>query len=581
MIVGGERPTPESYARLHALDVGDAARPRFINAYGPTEVTITSVACDTEAMLVPADGKTEIPIGEPFGETRAYVVRTSSIATSLAGLECPGELWLAGPQVADGYLGRPEASATAFVQDPFATLGDVHRMAYRTGDLVRRRVNGSLVFMGRIDRQLKLRGHRIEPSEIESALLRQAGVRDAAVVLAGEAPRSNLVAFVVADEIDRASLRDALAHQLPSYMVPSLFESIHALPQTPTGKVDREWLVQLGSKALHVEVQPTSREVPASDLEAWMAPVFAEALGLRDIDFNKSLFELGGHSLLAVRILARLKNERPDLALDLAVLLAHPSVRGLARALESTAQVGAHSLVRLNAKRAEIEDRTPLFCLGGVQLYSHLAYAMESDRPVYGAFLPIEARALEDRQTEFDIVSMSNEYRALIQRQQPHGPYLLGGLSVSGLFAYEVASQLRAAGEKVELLLLFDTFLPRLQRGRMDWLRDGIARTKEQAAKAHAKLARAHHEISPEKIRDAVLKRAGNEYDRVIRPYSGEMVLFRAEKDRDPRLDLHWSEYALRGLTVHTVEGDHVGIMLSPGTTQIAGMLRQRLGSFR
>lgn len=580
VVVGGERPTPESYARFYALDVGDAPRPRFINAYGPTEVTITSVACDTEAMSVPPDGKTEIPIGEPFGETRAYVVRTSSIETSLAGLECPGELWLAGPQVADGYLGRPEASAQAFVEDPFATPADTHRMAYRTGDLVRRRANGSLVFMGRIDRQLKLRGHRIEPSEIESALLQQPGVRDAAVVLAGEPPRAHLVAFVVADSVDRAALRDALAHQLPSYMVPSLFERIETLPLTPTGKVDRATLAHLGVQAMHVEVEPTIRQVPANDLEAWMAPVFAEALGLREMDLNKSLFELGGHSLLAVRILARLKRERPDLALDLAVLLAHPSVHSLASALEASAQVGAHALVRLNAKRPEAEGRTPLFCLGGVQLYSHLAYAMENDRPVYGAFLPIEARALEDRNTEFDIVSMSREYRALIQRQQPHGPYLIGGLSVSGLFAYEVASQLRAAGEEVELLLLFDTFLPRIQRGRMDWLRDGVARTKEQAAKVLASLTRSDHEVSPEKIRDVVLKRAGNEYDRFIRPYPGEIMLFRAEKDRDPRLDLHWSEYALRSLAVHVVEGDHVGIMLSPGTKQIAGIVRQRLGSF-
>jgi len=372
-----------------------------------------------------------------------------------------------------------------------------------------------------------------------------------------------------------------LARQLPSYMVPSLFERIDALPQTPTGKIDRKSLVRLGVEALRAKVEPASRQVPANDLEAWMAPVFAEALGLGEMDLTKSLFELGGHSLLAVRILARLKCERPDLALDLAILLAHPSVRSLARALEGTAQVGAHALVRLNAKRAEIESRTPLFCLGGVQLYSHLAYAMERDRPVYGAFLPIEARALEDRNTEFDIVSMSREYRALIQRQQPRGPYLIGGLSVSGLFAYEVASQLRAAGEEVELLLLFDTFLPRLQRGRLDWLREGIARSREQMATARARLKRAQYEVAPEKLRDVVLKRAGNEYDRFIRPYPGEMVLFRADKDRDPRLDLHWSEYALRTLTVHLVEGDHIGIMLSPGTTQIAGVIRQRLGSFR
>jgi acyl-CoA synthetase (AMP-forming)/AMP-acid ligase II len=142
---------------------------------------------------------------------------------ALASIEEPGELWLAGPQLAHGYLARPEATAQAFVADPFAAAADLDRTAYRTGDLVKRTRSGEIVFLGRMDRQLKLRGHRIEPSEIESALLAHPGVRDAAVVLAGEAERRALVGFVTSNvALELEAIRAGLAKRLPAVMIPSL-----------------------------------------------------------------------------------------------------------------------------------------------------------------------------------------------------------------------------------------------------------------------------------------------------------------------------------------------------------------------
>jgi hypothetical protein len=313
----------------------------------------------------------------------------------LASIEEPGELWLAGPQVASGYLARPEATAAAFVNDPFASPTDTARVAYRTGDLVKRTRDGQLVFLGRIDRQLKLRGHRIEPSEIESVLLSHSGVREAVVVLAGEAERRALVGFVTTTAtLELDAIRQALAKKLPTIMVPSRLVALDELPLAPTGKIDRAALGARAAIALEESPALGEREEPRNDLEAWLRPVFAHVLGRDDVELERSFFEMRGHSLLAIRLLGRMTSERPDLPLDLATLFASPSVRALADAIARAQPGEGPTLVRLNPVRSDIEGEIPLFCICGVQLYGPLARAMEADRPVFGAFLPIEASAV-------------------------------------------------------------------------------------------------------------------------------------------------------------------------------------------
>lgn len=616
VIVGGERPSPESWARLGAAierAEGQGRPPiRLVNGYGPTEVTITSVVCDVRAAGIPPDGRTELPIGRPFGACRAYVVRaldapsrirksTSGVTLtpSLASIEEPGELWLAGPQVASGYLARPEATQAAFVDDPFARETDAHRLAYRTGDLVKLTRHGELVFLGRIDRQIKLRGHRIEPAEIESAILTERSVRDAVVVLAGEAESRALVAFVTAAgaAIDATLLKTSAAKRLPSVMVPSRFVVLSELPLAATGKVDRDALVTLADRALRERVAGSAEEEPRNDLEAWLRPVFASVLGRDDVELERSFFEMGGHSLLAIRLLARLTTERPDLSLSLATLFAHPSVRGLADAL-SGANVEAPTLVRLNPRRADIENERPLFCVCGVQLYGPLARAMEVDRPVYGAFLPIESDAAQGA-APLDVVKMAREYVALIQRAQPRGPYLLAGVSFGGILAYEMAQALTRRGEEVQLVVLFDTILPRglEERAWSERARAGLGRLREGsdtllsamrrgAAKVEAQVRRLRgDEDSAEAaadlgaLRDDALKTAAETYDQIIAPYPGRIVIFRARdglgaSGERVRWDMGWTGLVRADTPVHGVAGDHLGILREPGVTDIARTLR-------
>jgi amino acid adenylation domain-containing protein len=620
VVVGGERPSPETYARFAALfgrasTTGEQPMVRFVNAYGPTEVTITSVLCDVGAAGVPPDGRTELPIGRPFGACRAHVVRvppgpsrardeTAPFVPRLAALKEPGELWLAGPQVAQGYLGRPDATARAFVPDPFAEEGDRDRVAYRTGDLVKRDARGQLVFLGRIDRQIKLRGHRIEPEEIEAVLLRLGHVRDAAVVLAEHGDDRALVAFVTAldparrDALEPTAIRDALAAQLPAVMVPARVEVLPALPIAPTGKVDRDALVRRGEQILREAPRTCVASETQNDVEAWLRAAFAEVLGREDVDLEASFFEQGGHSLSAIRLVSRLGRERPDIPLTLAGFFMAPSVRALARAVGARATESAPTLVRLSARRPEIAGATPLFCVCGVHLYGSLARAMECDRPVFGAFLPVEADAITGDGRTLDVAAMARGYLELIRREQPAGPYLLAGVSFGGLLAYEMAQQLRAGGEEVRLLVLLDAILPRgLTRAPLATrLRLQVERLREDSDavlgalrrrldRARERVLGARGGLGPrdaERVRDELFRAAGEAYDRTIRPYRGRVVLFRARgglgyEGEVVRWDMGWSGLVPADTPIHAVEGDHLGILREPGVSEIARVLRGHL----
>ncbi|HJP80543.1 MAG TPA: amino acid adenylation domain-containing protein [Pseudonocardiaceae bacterium] len=305
LVVGGEAVPAELAA---AWSVGR----RMFNAYGPTETTV----CTTISGPLTAAGAP--PIGGPNWNVRAYVLdeRLGAVPPGVAG-----ELYLAGPGLARGYLNQPQLTAARFVACPFET-GE--RM-YRTGDLVRWRNDGELEYLGRADQQVKIRGFRIEPGEIEAVLAGQSGVDQSVVVVREDRPGDQrLVGYVLPEAgavLDPAELRAAAGRVLPGHMVPSAVVVLDALPLTANGKLDRRALPAPAFLA------GAGRE-PSSPIERKLCELFAEVLGVEQVGMDDNFFDLGGHSLLSAVLAARLE-EQFGITISLRDFVADPSVSGI------------------------------------------------------------------------------------------------------------------------------------------------------------------------------------------------------------------------------------------------------------
>ena len=307
VVFGGEELNPAAL-RPWFDHYGDA-RPRLVNMYGITETTVHVTA----RTITRADDPSSSPIGRPLADLDVHVLDDRLRPAA------EGEMYVGGPGVALGYLGRPDLTAARFVPNPFGT-----GLLYRTGDYATRRPNGELLYRGRRDAQVQFRGHRVEPGEIEAALLDQPGVAEAAVVVRERAGEQQLVAYVVGASVDR----DRLAERLPGYLVPASFVRLDALPMTVNGKLDRAALPAPAPTPVRVSLTPDEQR---------LADVWARVLGVSGIGPDDSFFGLGGDSMIAVRAVAAAR----DAGLELSVgqLYRSPVLADLARSAEPAAPV--------------------------------------------------------------------------------------------------------------------------------------------------------------------------------------------------------------------------------------------------
>ncbi|HEY7877971.1 MAG TPA: amino acid adenylation domain-containing protein, partial [Gemmatimonadaceae bacterium] len=373
LMVGGEALDPASVRR-----VLEAAPPgALLNGYGPTETT--TFAATFRIDTVPPNA-VRIPIGRPIGNTRTYVLDRHR---ELAPAGVIGELYIGGDGVAQGYLGRPDLSAERFVPDPFAGIAGA-RM-YRTGDDARYLPTGDIDCLGRRDRQVKVRGFRIELEEIEGALRCQPGVHEALVIVREDVPGDKrLVAYVVADGAADLGkeLRAALARSLPAYMIPSVIVRLDALPLTPNGKVDRAALPAAGAE--HAATATGDR--PHDMLEMQLTLIWERVFRVRPIGIDDDFFDLGGHSLLAATVLAEIAKTygRP---LPLVTLFRAPTIASLARLLRE----GGPPMTALVALQPN-GSNPPLVLLhnagGHLLRYRPLLSCLDPSIPVYGIQAP-------------------------------------------------------------------------------------------------------------------------------------------------------------------------------------------------
>ncbi|MGW0395964.1 amino acid adenylation domain-containing protein, partial [Streptomyces sp. NPDC003042] len=342
VLVGGEA-LPSELAKA----LGARAR-SVTNLYGPTEATIWATAAELSATgptgPTGAAGSAGPAIGRPLANTSAYVL-DSALRLVPAGV--PGELYLAGAQLAQGYHLRPGLTSERFTADPYGPPGS--RM-YRTGDLVRRDRDGALRYLSRVDQQVKLRGFRVELGEIESELVRHPSVAEAAVVVREDRPGDQrLVGYVVAggSAPDAASLRDHLRQRLPEFMVPTALVVLDALPLTPNRKLDRAAL-----PAPDYAAEPAGR-APRDPREEIVCSLFCEVLGTTRVGIDDSFFDLGGHSLLASRLVSRI---RTALGVELSVrqFFETPTVAGLSGALDAAAGARTPLVARSRPERVPL-----------------------------------------------------------------------------------------------------------------------------------------------------------------------------------------------------------------------------------
>jgi amino acid adenylation domain-containing protein len=549
----------------------------FFNGYGTTEATIASVYWQCEE----TPGQTVVPIGRPIANTQVYILDPRGQLVPPGVL---GEIHIGGAGVARGYLDRPELTAERFVEDHIGAVAGAK--LYRTGDMGRLRADGVFEFAGRVDDQVKIRGIRVELGDIEAALLDHPAVRSAAVVCSDTPSGKRLTAYVVprgSTAVPAADLRAFVRDRIPPALIPNRFESIASLPLTPSGKLDRRSL-----PALLAEDEPTNYLAPRTELESRLVGLWEGVLQARPIGIRDDFFELGGHSLSAVQVAAAIE-KLLDRSLSPGLLFEAPTIDMLSSRL-ATARSNGAALVPL----AEGNSGAPLFLIhhisGDITAYRDLAHHLGAGHTIYGVRVP----ELDTNEMPLDrIEAMAARYIGEIRAIQPKGPYLLGGHSAGAHIAFEMAQQLRTAGEHVGLLAILeaDARRPGGRRGLIDEARfqlESIRRLppNQRAIYLWRKLTR-WVESTPRKrpgeagTKNAVwtaMERAVRAYQ--PRSYPGAITLFRA-MDRSVTgtysRTLGWGRLARGGVRVIDVPGTHSTVLRPGSEPPMAAKLRDCL----
>ncbi len=531
--------------KLHGAD-GAAVRQAFgervslINQYGASEATMSStwyaVTADDEARLA-------IPVGRPAASARVFLLDRTLRPVPLGAV---GEICFGGPGLTFGYLGQADRTAESFVPDPFGAPGE---RLYRTGDRGRYRPDRVLELLGRIDFQVKIRGQRVEPGEVEAVLRSHPAVRQAVVASRGE-DEPRLAAWLVAEGVGADDLRAFLAERLPAPMIPADWSFLDALPLTLHGKVDRSRLPEPRRERAAVQ-EPRDRT------ELRLVRLWEEVLGTQPVGISDNFFTLGGHSLSAVRLMAGIRRLFGR-DLPLSELFRRPTIEMLADILRCGDQDRPWSpLVALTAGRA---GEVPLFCIHGGEghalTFADLARTLSAageDRPVFA----LEARGLSDGQTPLErIEEMAGLYLTAIREAWPQGPYRLLGYSMGSKIAFEIARRLEREGETMEQLVFLDI----------------AARPRAEAIlnpEIPAKI-RTLPGFDPE-LADRYLAvfranlKASHSWTPV--PFGGEVLLIVAEEGVcagavDPTLG--WGAVAEGGVKVAFTPGDHFSLLRPP-----------------
>jgi amino acid adenylation domain-containing protein/FkbM family methyltransferase len=568
---------------------------QLLNLYGVTEAAVetTHWSCERNS------DRKSAPIGEPISNTSIYLLDGDFRPVPLGAL---GELHIGGIGLARNYLGRPDLTSEKFVPDPIGN--EPGGRLYKTGDLTRYRPDGVIEYLGRFDHQVKVRGHRIETGEIEVALSAHRGVDGAVVIAREDVPGDKqLVAYIVSKSApppQADELRNHVKESLPDFMAPSAFVFLESFPLSRNGKLDRKTLpppVRDG-RAAGENFLP-----PRDNLEFQLTELWGDILGVKNVGVKDDFFALGGHSLMAVRLMARVR-EQYDQALPLSTLFQYTTVESLASILRGQVSPSPYSpLVEIRRGNS----KTPIFCvhpLGGeVVCYVDLARRLPAEQPFYG----LQARGLGGEAPLTSVEEMAYHYIQAMRAVQPAGPYMIGGWSFGGTMAFEMARQIREAGETVGLLAIIDAGVPRRDGGVPDVPEMDDTEFMLYLFGEYISISREEFKLlAPDERHDYLLKElkaqdmfppdfgpvearfyfdlAKVNFQALLkyapRPYDGKVTLFRSSERpglTDPTLG--WGQLAAGGVDIHVVAGRHHEIVLRPHVQSLAEALMTSLNA--
>jgi len=589
LLAGGDA-LPVQHVEQVARELKDC---QLINGYGPTENT-TFTCCYRVERGERFAGS--VPIGFPVSNTQVYILDTELEPVPVGVL---GELYTGGAGLAIGYLNDAALTAKRFVPNPFSAAPGAR--LYRTGDYARFKADGSIEFVGRMDHQVKLRGHRIELTEIESALKQHAAVRDAVVMMRRSGHgNKHLTAYIISNSDLPESkmsgeLKSLLKQSLPDYMVPSYFLFLEEFPLTRNGKIDRRAL------PLPPETRPELEEAhvaPRDELETRLARIWERVLELQSVGVRDNFFELGGHSLLAVRLVSEIEKEFGQ-RLPLVSFFQGTTIEYLAGLLRrGVSSISWPTLVKIQADG----PRVPLVCVSMPNVnalgYRTLARYLGPDQPVFG----LQAQYPEDLDGEHSqaaVDSIATEYLEALRAVQPNGPYQFVGLCRGAHIAFEMARRLERQGEEIAFLGIIDTWVMEntynyfwqveYYARRFAWLtmlnlKNKLSFSKRKAENGEDKTADELPIITVEsgghKQKPIRVYFPGRDY--VPARYGGRISVFRARRQPRNRIrDLHlgWSKLAKGGVDVHFIPGDHGNVLKEPHVQGLAAELKKRLHS--
>jgi amino acid adenylation domain-containing protein len=595
-------PLTDTLVRAWRALVGDVAQ--IVNLYGPTETTLAKQFHVVQE--VPFAGVQ--PLGVSIPNTEVIVLTKSR---QLCGVGELGEIAIRTPFRSLGYLNDNDATARQFVPNHFSK--DAGDLLYLTGDFGHHDANGLLRYNGRADDQVKIRGVRIEPAEVNAALARHKSISGSYVAVQKDGPNGpQLVAYVVPKKFHILSdqeLREYLQASLPAPMVPSAFCFLEALPLNANNKIDRQSLPKVDDV---LEQFVVDHQAPRTDAESKLAKIWEEVLNITNPSVTADFFGLGGHSLLSLRLLAKMESDA-GIPVTLSEFLKKPTIEAIA-ALVDVEQGDPLTVV------LSMTPNLPTLFLVHTGGGTVLNYRPLSENLKYHLnIIAFQADGIaSNSHPQADITEMARDYIKRLRAVQPQGPYLLGGHSFGGVIAYEMAHQLRANGDEVEHLVLFDTILDQKDEnhdildsqsqnakdlfGAIDIYRrftgiDVPISLDELSALPIANQFKRLEQILPlnVELNDDVIKRfvsvaqahrrARSIY--IMPPMSLKTTLFRASSialtgimPQDVAdFTLGWGKLLSNTLTVIDAEGDHVTMMAETNVDNLATQVKCALGA--